>query len=277
MEAARFTEFSFGILHASSAGFQPLHYSRKEQVMKAVRLMLYLIPAMLLGWGFQFAFAAGLSDLLKSTQQTLSGSGKLTNDEIIAGLKEALGVGTEKAVALVSQPDGYYKNPEIKIPLPEPVQKVEKLLRATGYGEKVDEFELSMNRAAEHAAPQAKSIFGDAIKQMTFEDARKILNGSDNAATLYFEEKTSSRLQETFKPIVKEAMGQVGVTRSYQDLNAKVESLPFGKSINFDLDQYVTDGSLKGLFKMLAEEEKQIRTQPAARVTDLLKKVFASH
>ena len=133
-----------------------------------------------------------------------------------------------------------------------------------------------MNRAAERAAPEAKSIFGDAIKQMTFDDANKILDGPDNAATLYFEDKTSSRLREVFKPIVKDAMGQVGVTRSYQELDAKVVSMPFGKSISFDLDQYVTDGSLKGLFKMLAEEEKQIRTQPAARVTDLLKKVFAS-
>jgi hypothetical protein len=245
--------------------------------MKTLRFTLYIILVILLLSAINFAAGAGLSDMLKGVQNQLSGSsGGLTNDEIIAGLKEALGVGTEKAVALVSKPDGYYKNPEIKIPLPESVQKVEKLLRATGYGEKVDNFELSMNRAAERAAPEAKSIFADAIQQMTFDDAKKILDGPDNAATLYFEDKTSSRLREIFKPIVTKAMGQVGVTRSYQELNAKVESMPFGKSISFDLDQYVTDGSLKGLFKMLAEEEKQIRTQPAARVTDLLKKVFAS-
>ena len=169
-----------------------------------------------------------------------------------------------------------YKDPEIKIPLPESVQKVEKLLRAIGYGDKVDSFELSMNRAAERAAPEAKSIFWDAITRMSFDDAGKILNGRDNEATLYFEDKTSDRLQEVFKPIVQDAMGEVGVTQSFQDLNAKAESMPFGKSLSFDLDQYVTDGALKGLFKMLAEEEKQIRTQPAARVTDLLKKVFAS-
>jgi hypothetical protein len=245
--------------------------------MKTLRFTLYIIGAIVLLSAVNFAAAAGLSDMLKGVQNQLSGSpGGLTNDEIIAGLKEALKVGTEKAVALVSKPDGYYKNPDIKIPLPESVQKVEKLLRATGYGEKVDNFELSMNRAAERAAPEAKSIFADAIQQMTFDDAKKILDGPDNAATLYFEDKTSSRLREIFKPIVTKAMGQVGVTRSYQELNAKVESMPFGKSISFDLDQYVTDGSLKGLFKMLAEEEKQIRTQPAARVTDLLKKVFAS-
>jgi hypothetical protein len=245
--------------------------------MKTLRFTLYIILVILLLSAINFAAGAGLSDMLKGVQNQLSGSpGGLTNDEIIAGLKEALGVGTEKAVALVSKPDGYYKNPEIKIPLPESVQKVEKLLRATGYGEKVDNFELSMNRAAERAAPEAKSIFADAIKQMTFDDAKKILDGPDNAATLYFEDKTSSRLAEIFKPIVTKAMGQVGVTHSYQELNAKVESMPFGKSISFDLDQYVTDGSLKGIFKMLAEEEKQIRTQPAARVTDLLKRVFAS-
>jgi len=233
-------------------------------------LMFFLISSI------PFVYAAGLGELFKGAQQTLGGTAALTNDEIIAGLKEALEVGTEKAVALVSKPNGYYKNPDIKIPLPQSVQKVEKLLRAAGYGETVDNFELSMNRAAERAAPEAKSIFVDAIKQMTFDDAQKILSGPDNAATLYFEDKTSSRLQEIFKPIVKDAMGQVGVTRSYQDLNAKLESMPFGKSLGLDLDQYVTDGSLKGLFKMLAEEEKQIRTQPAARVTDLLKKVFAN-
>ena len=220
--------------------------------------------------------AASLSDMAKEAQKALGGSASgLSNAEITAGLKEALQVGTEKAVGLVSQPDGFYKNPAIKIPLPESVQKVEKLLRTAGYGEKVDAFELSMNRAAERAAPEAKSIFWDAISDMNFDDAQKILNGRDNEATLYFQDKTSTRLQEVFKPIVKDAMGEVGVTRSYQDLNSEITSLPFGKSTSFDLDQYVTDGALKGLFKMLAEQERQIRTQPAARVTDLLQKVFA--
>ncbi|MBT8331800.1 MAG: DUF4197 domain-containing protein, partial [Deltaproteobacteria bacterium] len=203
-------------------------------------------------------------------------AGGLSNDEITAGLKEALQVGTDKAVSLVSQPDGFFKNPAIKIPVPESVQKVEKLLRTAGYGEKVDAFELSMNRAAERAAPEAKSIFWDAISDMNFDDAQKILNGRDNEATLYFEDKTAAQLQEVFKPIIKDAMGEVGVTQSYQDLNDKITSLPFGKSASFDLDQYVTDGALKGLFKMLAEQERQIRTQPAARVTELLQKVFAA-
>ena len=238
--------------------------------------MLGLVMIALVIVSVHYGFAASLSDMAKEAQKALGGSaGGLNNDEITAGLKEALQVGTEKAVGLVSQPDGFYKNPAIKIPLPESVQKVEKLLRTAGYGEKVDAFELSMNRAAERAAPEAKSIFWAAVSDMNFDDAQKILNGRDNEATLYFEDKTSTRLQEVFKPIVKDAMGEVGVTRSYQDLNEKITSLPFGKSASFDLDQYVTNGALQGLFKMLAEQERQIRTQPAARVTDLLQKVFA--
>jgi hypothetical protein len=243
-------------------------------IMKTFCYIIGLILAVFLISGGNAGFTAGLSDIIKGARDVLGGSGTLSNDEIIAGLKEALEVGTEKAVALVSKVDGYYRNPDIKIPLPESVQKVEKLLRAAGYGQKVDAFELSMNRAAERAAPEAKSIFRDAITRMSFEDAGKILNGRDNEATLYFEDKTSDQLQALFKPIVKDAMGEVGVTRSFQDLNARAESLPFGKSLSFDLDQYVTDGALKGLFKMLAEQERQIRTDPAARVTDLLQKVF---
>jgi hypothetical protein len=243
--------------------------------MKTHGYVISSVLAVFLIFGGHPGFSAGLSDIVKGAQKALGGSGSLTNDEIISGLKEALEVGTEKAVALVSQADGYYANPDIKIPLPESVQKVEKILRTAGYGQKVDAFELSMNRAAERAAPEAKSIFRDAITQMSFEDASKILNGRDNEATLYFEDKTSGRLQALFKPIVKDSMGEVGVTQSFQDLNAKAESMPFGKSLSFDLDQYVTDGALQGLFKMLAEQERQIRTQPAARVTDLLQKVFA--
>ena len=244
--------------------------------MKVRRRMGSLVIIALLIVTVHSGFAASLSDMAKEAQKALGGSaGGLSNDEMTAGLKEALQVGTEKAVGLVSQPDGFYQNPTIKIPLPESVQKVEKLLRTAGYGKKVDAFELSMNRAAERAAPEAKSIFWDAISDMSFDDAQKILNGRNNEATLYFQNKTSARLHEIFKPIVKDAMGEVGVTRSYQDLNSQITSLPFGKSASFDLDRYVTDGALKGLFKMLAEQERQIRTQPAARVTDLLQKVFA--
>ena len=133
-----------------------------------------------------------------------------------------------------------------------------------------------MNNAAERAAPEAKSIFWDAIKKMKIDDAKTILNGRDDEATLYFKDKTYARLQEIFEPIVNESMGEVGVTRAYQDLNAKVEKIPFADSFSLDLDKYVTDGALNGLFQMLAAEEKKIRSDPAARVTDLLKKVFGS-
>jgi hypothetical protein len=219
---------------------------------------------------------AGFQDWLKETAKKLGGEEGLSEDEIVNGLKQALEVGTGNAVSTVSQTDGYFKNPKIKIPLPENVMKVEKLLRATGFGNQVDEFELSMNRAAERAAPEAKSIFWDAVRQMSFTDARQILDGPDDAATQYFQDKTSGRLQEIFKPITHQAMSEVGVTSYYQSIDDKIKTIPFADRMSLDLDQYVTDKALKGLFVMLAEEEKRIRRDPAARVTNLLKKVFAS-
>jgi len=220
-----------------------------------------------------FAYG-GYQDFLKDAAKALEGGQGLSEAEIAKGLKEALQIGTGNAVAVVSKVDGYYKNPDLKILLPESIRKVEGVLRATGFGGEVDQFELSMNRAAERAAPEAKAIFVDSIRQMTFSDARRILNGPDNAATMYFKEKTGQQLAATFKPIVHQAMSEVGVTRSYQQLTDKLQALPFGQSHGLDLDQYVTDGGLNGLFRMLAEEEKKIRQDPAARVTDLLQKVF---
>lgn len=219
---------------------------------------------------------AGFQDFLNETKKIFSSNEGLTESEIIDGLKEALEIGSAQAVQAVSKVNGYYKNPNIRIPLPDDVQKAEKYLRMAGFGGEVDEFELSMNRAAEQAAPQAKSIFWDAIKQMTFDDARDILKGADNSATLYFEQKTSARLGEVFKPIVGRSMEQVGVTNTYKNLSKKAQGIPFVDSFNLDLDQYVTDQALDGLFVMLAAEEKKIREDPAARVTDLLKKVFAN-
>lgn len=218
----------------------------------------------------------GFQDLFKGAMKALGVEQGLTEEEIVKGLKEALEVGTNNAVALVSRYNGYFKNPKIKIPLPENVQKVEKVLRSIGLGRQVDEFELSMNRAAERAAPKAKAIFWDAITKMTFSDARNILDGQDDAATLYFRQKTSPQLQSAFKPVVNQAMSEVGVTQAYKAVDQKIRSLPFTESLSFDLDQYVTDKALNGLFLMLAEEEKKIRRDPAARVTDLLKKVFGS-
>lgn len=214
-------------------------------------------------------------DIFETIKKAFEGE-KLSENKIIQGLKEALQIGTSNSVKAVSKLNGYYKNPKIRIPLPDPVHKVEKALRAVGYGDKVDEFELSMNRAAEKAAPKAKALFYNAIKQMTFSDARKILQGKDNEATLYFKDKTSHRLHEIFKPIIHRVMSKVGVTRTYQELDAKVRRIPFADRLRFDLDDYVTDKTLDGLFLMLAEEERKIRKDPAARVTDLLKEVFGS-
>jgi hypothetical protein len=218
---------------------------------------------------------AGFQDFFKDAMKSVGIEQGLTEGEIVDGLKQALEIGTSKAVNLVSQKNGYLKNPEIKIPLPENVQKAEGVLRNLGFGSKVDEFELSMNRAAERAAPKATSIFGDAIKKMTISDARGILDGKDNAATSYFRDKTSTQLHDAFKPIVNQAMSEVGVTQAYQSVDRKIRALPYTKSFSLDIDKYVTDNALDGLFLMLAKEEKKIREDPAARVTDLLKKVFA--
>jgi hypothetical protein len=147
-------------------------------------------------------------------------------------------------------------------------------LRTTGFGSQLDAFERSMNRAAEKAAPEAKALFVDAIEEMTFADADKILNGADNEATVYFKNKTSDKLQALFKPVIGQSMESVGVTRYYQSLSEKIETLPFVSDYAVDLDAYVTEKSIDGLFIRLAEEEAKIRNDPAARVTELLKKVF---
>lgn len=201
-------------------------------------------------------------------------SAGLTDEKIIAGLKEALQVGTENTVNLTGKMDGYFRNEAIKILMPEKLRTLEKGLRTVGYGPRVDEFVLSMNRAAERAAPEAKAIFWDAIKAMSFDDARKIWAGSETAATDYFQEKTTGRLAAAFKPIVDQSMNEVGVTRQYKELVGRFQAIPFAKTESFDLDRYVTDKSLAGLFHVLGQEEKKIRTNPAARVTDLLKEVF---
>jgi hypothetical protein len=213
-------------------------------------------------------------DILQGAKKALGVEDGLTESKIIDGLKEALQLGTGNAVQMVSQVGGYYNNAKIKIPLPRSIQKVESLVRTAGFGSEVDAFELSMNRAAEKAAPEAKSIFWDAIKQMKVTDARQILEGGDNAATLYFKDKTYGRLSEIFKPIVHKSMSEVGVTEKYQQLDQKMAGVPFVGSKMFDLDQYVNDKALDGLFVVVAQEEKKIRQNPAARTTDLLKEVF---
>jgi hypothetical protein len=198
----------------------------------------------------------------------------LSDAKIGSGLKEALKVGTENTVNLTGKTDGYFLNQAIKILMPEKLRNFEKGLRAVGYGPQVDEFVLSMNRAAEQAAPFAKQIFWDAIGEMTFEDAKNILSGHETAATDYFKSKTTDKLTVAFRPPVDQAMNDVGVTRQYKELVGRFQTIPFVKSESFDIDHYVVSKALDGLFHVLGEEERKIRTNPAARVTDLLKEVF---
>ncbi len=199
---------------------------------------------------------------------------ELSDVKIGSGLKEALKVGTENTVNLTGKLDGYFLNQAIKILMPEKLRNFEKGLRAVGYGPQVDEFVLSMNRAAEQAAPFAKQIFWDAVGEMTFQDARKILSGHETAATDYFKSRTTDKLTVAFRPVVDQAMNEVGVTRQYKELVGRFQTIPFVKSESFDIDHYVVTKALDGLFHVLGEEERKIRTNPAARVTDLLKEVF---
>jgi hypothetical protein len=225
-----------------------------------------------------------LGDALKKGLPQLPGSGGaptgqtagkgLDDSTITSGLKDALAVGTKNAVSLVSKPNGYFGNNAIKILLPDKIQKAAELAGKVGYQKEVDAFMLSMNRAAENAAPKASAYFADAITGMSIDDARKILSGGNTAATEYFKSKTSAKLYEEFKPSVAESMNQVGVTRSYNAMMSKVPTVPFAKSESVDLNHHVTTKALDGLFYMVGQEEQKIRTNPAAQTTDLLKKVF---
>ena len=220
-----------------------------------------------------FPASAQLDRLFKSLGGGEKGSG-LSDVKIGSGLKEALKIGSENAVKFTGKKDGFFLNQAIKILMPEKLRTFEKGLRAVGYGPQVDEFVLSMNRAAEKAAPFAKQIFWDAVGEMTFEDSRKILSGNETAATDYFKGKTTDKLTVVFKPIVDKSMNDVGVTHQYNELLGYYEKIPFVKKETFDLDHYVVTKSLDGLFYMVGEEEKKIRKNPTARTTELLKEVF---
>jgi hypothetical protein len=197
-----------------------------------------------------------------------------TEATIISGLKEALSIGSQNAVAGVSRMDGYFANESIKILMPEKFQQAATVLGSIGFQQQVDDFVLSMNRAAERAAPKATASFVGAISEMSFVDAKNILNGGDTAATDYFRLKTSDELYEVFKPIVSSAMNEVGVTHYYRQIVEQYEAIPFTSIEPLDLDAYVTHSALDGLYYMVAQEEKKIRSDPAARVTALLRTVF---
>ncbi len=199
----------------------------------------------------------------------------LSESKVASGLKQALQVGSENAVKIVGKPNGYFGNPAIKIEMPKDLHLLESGMRELGFGPKIDEFILSMNRSAEAAAPAARKIFIDAILAMTFEDAKRILSGDNTAATEYFKQKTTGQLTDAFTPVVKKTMGENGVVRQYDALTEQYKNIPFAKSQSLDIDHYVVSKALDGLFHELGEQEKQIRTNPAARTTDLLKEVFA--
>lgn len=239
--------------------------------MKKTTILLGLTFASLTS----FAQLGGLTDKLKSAElPTQNATGGLSQEEIGKGLKEALEKGVEKGVEQVSKPDGYLKDPEIKIPIPPEAQTVESKLRAVGQGQLVDDAIESMNRAAEDAASEAKAIFIAAIKGMTIQDAMNLLNGGDDAATQYLNKTTRGELTNRFEPIIKASLDKVGATKHWNTMISAYNKLPFVKKMNPDLEKYVTEKAIDGLFVQVAKEEKEIRNNPGARTTELLKKVF---
>ncbi len=204
-------------------------------------------------------------------------SAELSSTEIGQGLKEALKVGIENGSSKASAVDGYFKNSLIKIVFPPDAQKIENTLRQIGLGPDVDKFVLSLNRAAEDAAKKAKPIFWSAITSMTIQDALGILKGDKNAATEYLRKTTYQNLYQEFSPVVQTALSQQNATKYYSDLATAYNKIPLtSQKLNPDLQKYATDQAIGGLFKLVAEEELKIRENPAARVTDILKKVFAN-
>jgi hypothetical protein len=208
--------------------------------------------------------------------QMLGDDGALDEATVAEGLKEALRVGTERSTASTSKLDGFYKNALIRIALPEQYTGVAKTLRNFGMGSYVDDFERSMNRAAERASGEAIDVFWSAITQMSIPDAFGILNGGETAATNYFRRTTTASLTARFQPIVIASMEEVGVYNIYNDLVAKYNQLPIGKPEAVDLDDYVTARTVDGIFTVLEGEERRIREDPAARTTELLRKVFGN-
>ncbi len=230
-------------------------------------LFVFLFPLFVMG-------QINMNDVLNDAKNVTHGKKNLSNDDIIGGLKEALNVGTNNSTASASKVDGYLKNTKIKIPFPPEAQQMEKTLRDVGMNEQVDNFVVSMNRAAEEAAKSAAPIFLDAVKNMTISDGMSILKDNDTAATHYLRKQTTADLIVKFTPIIRDAIEKVKVTSYWNPLVTKYNKIPFVKKQNPNLEQYVTLKALDGLFYLISQEELKIRKDPAAQVTDLLKKVF---
>jgi hypothetical protein len=198
----------------------------------------------------------------------------LDEQTVAAGLKEALRVGTERTADTTSKLNGFLGNALIRIVMPEQFEDAADVLRDVGFGQQVDNFETAMNRTAEHAAGESKDVFWNAVSEITVVDAFGILRGDDTAATDYFREKTSDELRRRFRPIVKSKMSEVGLYQIYNELTDYYNKIPLKTAPALDLDQYITEQTLNGLFTVLGQEEKKIRKDPLARTTDLLKRVF---
>ena len=244
--------------------------------MKKLTISLALLAAVLAGSVAAQQSQSPLEELKRRIEEAARGkkASGLTDDKIIAGLKEALRVGTGNAVALTGKPDGFFKNAAIKILLPEKLRSAGKTLRMVGMGSQVDALEVGMNRAAEQAAPKAKQIFLNALTRMTFSDARQIFTGGDTAATDYFKRTSSDELTTAFAPIVHRAMENVGVVRQYNKLTSNPMFAAVANDKSFNLDDYVVGKTMDGLFYMVGEEEKKIRKDPAAQITPILREVF---
>jgi hypothetical protein len=236
--------------------------------MKKICLTLFVIIL-----SFQYSDAQFFKDAKKLLNSKTKG---LTEKDAADGIREALVNGTGESVRVVSVLDGYWGNPEIKIPFPAEAKEMESKLRAIGMAKKVDEFNESMNRAAEKAATEAKPIFIAAIKGMTVRDAINIVKGADNAATIYLKNTTSPELVGKFQPVIKTSLDNVNATKYWSDLITIYNKIPLVKKMNPDLTMYVTQKAIDGLFVMIAKEEIKIRKDPMARTSELLKRVFGS-
>jgi hypothetical protein len=242
------------------------------------RIKIEFVYFIILGFALGACTSAQINQALGDVNKTLgtSSPAPLTTPEVAQGLKEALIKGISKGADLVSQADGYFKNPEIKIPFPPDVKKVEDRLRQLGLGNEVDKFVMTLNHGAEDAAKQAKPIFIEAIKAMTIEDAWAILKGEPDAATQYLKRTTSGLLKEKFKPVIQNSLDKVNATKYYGEIVTRYNQIPLVQKVNPDLDDYATDRAIDGLFLMIAKEEKNIRDNPVARTTEILKRVFGS-
>ncbi|WP_439881719.1 DUF4197 domain-containing protein [Pontibacter sp. MBLB2868] len=221
------------------------------------------------------ASACTATDIQRTVDGVLAGTGTpVTRDEVAMGLKQALEVGIKNGSSQASQTDGFYKNSLIRIPFPEDVKRVENTLRQVGLGNEVDKFVLTLNRGAEDAAKSAVPIFVSAIKQMTIADAWAILRGDKDAATQYLKRTTSQQLYNAFNPVMVKSLEKTNATKYYADIVNQYNKIPLTQKVNPDLDDYATQKAIEGLFTLVAQEEANIRENPFARTTELLRRVF---